>query len=508
MGMRTCDSGKERRAGSILSVLFALLLSCAAPTSDPRDDRAASPVIDKSPAHDELAGDLFLRAVIQYQRGNVEEALQLASHVVELDPEKKEAYLLRAQCWLESGDDATAVQELETCGRLDPEWSLPYRVLGGHQLECRQFGRAVDSFTAATRLDPAEASSWNGLGLAWTGCAGEMRSAWRSAGGEKTTRRMLLKARRAFTRAMLADRDWVEPRFNRAVVAAALGEPDEALGCLQPLVQHHGQEGIWLQRLALATSGLAHPGTTAWYLHRSLERLTPEDLEEQASVARRIAFTLVRGGELQAARPYVEMRLGLQPRDTEARLWLADIQTAAGEPDLAAESYRAVFEASDIGLAERALIGLAVLVEQHGDPSLAFELMKGGYRAGLRSPRLLALLSALAEEQGERGVALASFAALVGEGMRTPELLDDTVYLRSLAVRLVRSQLDAVTNLDRACEVLAAIAELNAASAESFARIEAARKLDDDPVRRRQILDDLLERFPVTPGGVELVARP
>lgn len=93
------------------------------------------------------------RAVRNYQRGDLQQALELAQRSIEARPERWEPRYLQALAFFARGDLAEAEQSARNAIRLNPENDAGHLILGQVHFSQKRFSRAREAFEEAVRLN-------------------------------------------------------------------------------------------------------------------------------------------------------------------------------------------------------------------------------------------------------------------------------------------------------------------------------------------------------------------
>lgn len=126
------------------------------------------------PAHKAL-GDIFLfqantyvsdptRKIVSH---SYEDAIARYSEAISGDPEYVDAYLGRAQAYLDSGDPDSAIADLQTALELAPRKAELYAALAQAQVMTEDYDAAISTAQTALGLDPDNAQALNAAGLAY-----------------------------------------------------------------------------------------------------------------------------------------------------------------------------------------------------------------------------------------------------------------------------------------------------------------------------------------------------
>ena len=98
-----------------------------------------------------------------FQAGNTQEAIQLYTQAIDLDPDNHVFYSNRSAAYMKSDSKSKALHDAEKCLSLAPTWSKGYARLGAAQQSLKRFETAIDTFKKGIELDAANQSLWSSL---------------------------------------------------------------------------------------------------------------------------------------------------------------------------------------------------------------------------------------------------------------------------------------------------------------------------------------------------------
>lgn len=81
-----------------------------------------------------------------FKANNVEEAINLYSQALDIDPDNYVVYSNRSAAYLKSDFKSNALYDAEKCVSLAPTWAKGYSRLGAAQQSLKRFNAAIDSF--------------------------------------------------------------------------------------------------------------------------------------------------------------------------------------------------------------------------------------------------------------------------------------------------------------------------------------------------------------------------
>ena len=115
-----------------------------------------------------------LRAELAFQQGNVfmmlgqiEMAIEVYSHAIELNPNNADAYSNRGATYRKKGDFDRAIDDYNTVIQLKPDYAQAYFNRGTAYGRKGDFDRAIEDFNKAIQLKPDYAAAYSNRGIAY-----------------------------------------------------------------------------------------------------------------------------------------------------------------------------------------------------------------------------------------------------------------------------------------------------------------------------------------------------
>lgn len=246
------------------------------------------------------AGAVSVRAEIEHWRND----RSLYARALQRDPGNHKAHYLLGLVDRDAGRDAEAIAHFESALRSRPGWAEP-RLSWANLLVRR--GRAADALgvlaDAAGRAD-ATPQLLNTQGIC-------LLALGRPSDAEPFLRR-----------AVDADPDYANARFNLADALAARGDLPAAVGEWQAVVRIDPQDADARLRLGIALGELGRGGEATASLLEAV-KLAPGSPEARYA----LATALHRGGDSQGARREIEQAIRLRPNWRRARGFREGLET-------------------------------------------------------------------------------------------------------------------------------------------------------------------------------------
>ena len=98
-----------------------------------------------------------------FQAGKNEEAIQVYTQAIDLDPDNHVFYSNRSAAYMKNDSKSKALKDAEKCVALAPAWSKGYARLGAAQQALKRFDAAIDTFKKGIELDATNQSLWSSL---------------------------------------------------------------------------------------------------------------------------------------------------------------------------------------------------------------------------------------------------------------------------------------------------------------------------------------------------------
>jgi tetratricopeptide (TPR) repeat protein len=216
------------------------------------------------------------------------------------------------------------------------------------------------------------------------------------------------------------------------------GQPADAIPGLEEVASQQ-PENLFLLETLMRLYEVAHE-------HRKLAMMLLDLAEKTADPQQRFAhFTratgfLVKENETDAALDSIQQALALQPTSREARLVLVDVYLAAGRHDEADELLRTLATAFGRDAASPDLAAvqhkMAWLAKARGDQRGHLEWLKRALDSNRKNGEIAAELADLAEELGERDLAIKALRAVTLLPVPTPAMSAAVAYLRQARIAL------------------------------------------------------------------------
>ena len=96
-----------------------------------------------------------------FQAGKNEEAIQVYTQAIDLDPDNHVFYSNRSAAYMKNDSKSKALKDAEKCVALAPAWSKGYGRLGAAQQGLKRFDAAIDTFKKGIELDATNQSLWS-----------------------------------------------------------------------------------------------------------------------------------------------------------------------------------------------------------------------------------------------------------------------------------------------------------------------------------------------------------
>src|SRR5438046_866632 len=117
------------------------------------------------------ADELLNRAGVSFAKGNREEAIELATQAIEIEPKNAKAYTVRGRFYAEVRQPQKAVKDLNQALALDPAAALAYYQRGAENFKLGRIQESAADFDKFIDLSPAQAPKlWQrGISLYYAG---------------------------------------------------------------------------------------------------------------------------------------------------------------------------------------------------------------------------------------------------------------------------------------------------------------------------------------------------
>lgn len=139
------------------------------------------------------------------------EAIDLFDEAIELDPEYKEAYLFRGNCYQALREYDRALEEYARAIEIDPEYGRAYRNRGNAYNKREEYEKAIEEYDKAVELNPDSEYAVSNRGTVYFN-VGEYE-----------------RAKEDYTRAIELNPDYPPAYLNRIEVHLFLGDLERAL---------------------------------------------------------------------------------------------------------------------------------------------------------------------------------------------------------------------------------------------------------------------------------------
>ncbi|MCA8960831.1 MAG: tetratricopeptide repeat protein [Planctomycetes bacterium] len=257
--------------------------------------------------------------VVEFQRGEIDEAITLLRRSIELAPEDPSPRVNLGHVLSAGGELLAALEQFDRAVALAPHRPEAHR---GRAAALRRLGRSEDAVSAARRavdLEPRSADAWNALGVAHAQADDAV------------------PARKAYARAIALDANHREAFYNLGLLRELDDEFDEALDCYRRVIELDPSSRRARLRLAasLRKAGHLDDAVTAY---RELLGIAPDFVRAYEG----LGVVLYKQGSLDAAAQVYRDWLERDPDNPTARHLLA-ATTGEEVPERAADDYVATY---------------------------------------------------------------------------------------------------------------------------------------------------------------------
>ncbi|GHV59522.1 hypothetical protein FACS1894103_3060 [Campylobacterota bacterium] len=112
--------------------------------------------------------DAFDDGAAAANRGDWQEAIRQFTQAIKIDPNNRDAYLLRGASYDEFGDRSKAIADYTQAIKIDPNvGALAYYVRGNSYATLGDYSKAIADFTQAISINPSDAKTYNNRGVSY-----------------------------------------------------------------------------------------------------------------------------------------------------------------------------------------------------------------------------------------------------------------------------------------------------------------------------------------------------
>ncbi len=377
--------------------------------------------------------ETFLKGSLSFYGGKYDECVESMDKVLEVDPEFREAFLVKGMAFMltERIDEARAA--FTTFGEKDPEQSEGFNLVGKILFEYGHLTESEHFFAKALGLSPHDPKIYNNLGSVYV------------------KKGDIDLARETFEKGLRLDFEVPELHVNIGIVYFIRNDLDAAEASFISAIKIYDSLGID-DPVAYANLGDVYFENDDIVGAIKAYGLALQCDDTLSDVRTRLAMALHVIDEVEMAREQYEIAISMGGELIEAHTNLALIHLDEGRPFDAVREYKAALRMSG-GHDAYSLKELAHIMMSMNEFDEALRYYEIAFEAGDRSIKVLASLSFLSERVGDGDEALAYFKLLEEKSY------DDPVALYEIARRCSDSGVTGIMNPEKALEISKILAE-------------------------------------------------